>query len=99
MGKIGVSGLYRRTPPQGSGHPKLDLADCGEKRISRSGYPETPEAEPPERVRVVGKTELSMPMVPRHRCADSRTPGRFVLPLLAVALALKVWASGLGLGR
>jgi PAS domain S-box-containing protein len=29
-----------------------------------------------------------MPMVPRHRCADSRTPGRFALPLLAVALAL-----------
>ncbi len=29
-----------------------------------------------------------MPMAPRHRCADSRTPGRFVLPLLAVVLAL-----------
>ena len=39
-----------------------------------------------------------MPMVPRHRCADSRTPGRFVLPLLAVvlavALALRVWRVG-----
>jgi PAS domain S-box-containing protein len=32
-------------------------------------------------------------MVPRHRCADSRTPGRFVLPLLAVALVLLLPAS------